>query len=104
MYSLAKSLSFRAARAAGFTCYLMRFPIIFLSRLDRHRQLIFTRGYWAIIAFGVWTIGIIGLIEIQHQAATPDIAYRAVDVTACSITIDAAGRICEWNEKIVARG
>ena len=81
----------------------MRLPIILLSRLDRHGQIIFTRGDWAIVSYRISAIGVIGFIEIQYQDTVLYIVYRAVDVTASAITVDTAGRISEGNEEIVAR-
>ena len=82
----------------------MPLPIIFLSRVDRHGQIVFARGDWAIVSCRVGAIGVIGLIEIQHQPVALDIVYHAVDVTASAIAVDAAGRIGEGNKKIVAGG
>jgi hypothetical protein len=71
----------------------MRLPIIFLSRMDRHGQIVFARWDRAIVTRRIGAIGVIRLVEIQYQLAAMNITYLAVDITACSITAGAAGCI-----------
>lgn len=82
----------------------MRFPIIFLTRVDGNGQIVFAWGDRAIVSCPVCAIGVIGFIEIEHHDAAGHFVYRAVDVTASAVGVDTAGRIGEGNEKVVARG
>ena len=73
-----------------------------LSRRHPCLQVVFRRRNGALVSIAVGAVGVVGAVEVDGQAAVPDVAEAEVEVAAAAVGGVAVGMVFERQKEVVA--